>query len=96
MANDIENTVIVRPYDIYGIEGAINEFKQKEKKDKIANFRNKQKTRTENKYKAMSKSITAATAKSRNIAKGIKRTRHRHKKIRRTMRKHRRGSHIRR
>ncbi len=96
MANDIENTVIVRPYDIYGIEGAINEFKQKEKKDKIDNFRNKQKTRTENKYKAMSKSITAATAKSRNIAKGIKRTRHRHKKIRRTMRKHRRGSHIRR
>ncbi len=91
MANDVENTILIRPYDIYGIEGAINEFKQKEKQDKIANFRNTQKTRTENKYETMSKSITAA--KSRNIAKGVKRTRHKHKKIGTTTRKHRRGTH---
>jgi hypothetical protein len=91
MANDVENTILIRPYDIYGIEGAIDEFKRKEKQDKTDNFRKKQKTRTENKYDTMVKSSTAA--KSRNIAKGVKRTRHKHKKIGRTTRKHRRGTH---
>jgi len=83
MADDVENTIIVRPYDIYGIEGALDEFKRKEKQEKMANFRNKQKNRTENKYETMSKSYTAA--KSRNIAKGVKRTR------RRTTRKNRKN-----
>jgi hypothetical protein len=88
MADDVENTIIVRPYDIYGIEGALDEFKRKEKQEKIANFRNKQKNRTENKYETMSKSYTAA--KSRNIAKGVKRTRRRTTK---KNRKNRRKTH---
>jgi hypothetical protein len=89
MANDVENTIIVRPYDIYGIEGAIDEFKEKEKQAKTANFINKQKTRMQNKHDIITKSITAA--KSRNIAKGVKRTTRRHKKSRKTMRKHRKN-----
>jgi len=56
MVSDVENTVIVRPYDIYGIKGAINEFKQllQQEEIKIIKIKRNKFTKREIKEKIIS------------------------------------------
>ncbi len=60
------------------MQGALDEFKRKEKQAKIDNFRNKQKTRASHK-----KTLIEASKKAATLAKGVKTRRRKTRKYRR-------------